>query len=242
MATWLEHIQRHTSEVDPLEFTMLDSVIAESINNCMERCNTNLLYKYSGEPVEVTSAGVSVRDSKIIMVLRKTADRQQAQGEGIKYVPCIEKSFFDYTKFSNPRSLHYATSESPVFYIENASNPVVAGDSSSGTLKIFPVPEDSDSSDAGAVVYKFDNLTEVSNDSETTSLTSIPSVMIEWIALVIAEKVLNWKFSEMVHTEEDSELSALIAQQLKMISEKARVVGTQFMNQSDLARLVGGKE
>ena len=176
------------------------------------------------------------------MVLRKTADRQQAQGEGIKYVPCREKSFFDYTKFSNPRSLHYATSESPVFYIENAANPVVAGDSSSGTLKVFPSPEASDSSDAGAVVYKFDNLTTVNSATETSAQSTVPTVMLEWIALTIAEKVLNWKFSEMIHTEEDSELSALIAQQLKMISEKGRVVGTQFMTQDDLARLVGGKQ
>jgi hypothetical protein len=239
MATWINQIQRHTSEVDVAQFDMLDTVIAESVNDCMERCKTDLLYKYSGEPQEVTSAGISVRDSRIIMVLRKTSDRQQ---NGIKYVVCREKSFLDYNKFANPRSLHFATVDSPVFYIENAANPVVAGDSSSGTLKVFPAPELSDNTDAGAVIYKYDYLTTVSNTSETSTLTTVPSIMVEWIVLVIAEKVLTFKLSEMIHTEEDSELAALISQQLKLVLSQMQKVAIQYMNEGDLKSMIGGQE
>ena len=240
MATWLAHIQRHTSTIDTDELVLLNEIIAEAVNDCVEKTNLDLLYKYSGEPEEVSAEGIDVRNKKILMVLRRTNDRQQDAGLGFKYVPCTEKRFIEFTLFSNPKSLHYATTESPVYYIENASNPLVAGDSSSGTLKIFPPPDSGDSDDAGAVLYSYAYLDTVDYDTETSALTTMPPVLTEWVALVAAEKALHFKLSEMIHTEEDSELSALIQQQIGSIRAEIEKVVPQYMEKDLMRRRIGG--
>ena len=244
MATWKTLIERYTDTVDTDVLVDFDVLIAESVNSCIEKANNDLLYKYAGEPEEIPSAGVDVRDKKVLIVTRRTDDRFNINSETGDfehvYIGCIEKNFVEQSLFSNAKSRFYATPYSPVYYIENFGNPSTAGDQSSGTLKVFPEPEVAENDDVGAKLYAWSYLGTVSSGNETNTLTTFPSQMVQWAVLLASEKVLTHKLSQLVHTEEDAELAAMCQNQLSLVRTLIQETEPKFMEINRMKRKIGG--
>ena len=247
MATWKTQIERYTDTVNIDELTDFNVIIAEAVNSCIEKANNDLLYKYAGEPEEITSAGVDVKGKKVLIVMRRTDDRFTVDSntgdfEHI-YVACIEKRFAEKAVFGNPKSRFYATPYSPIYYIENFGNSITPDDQSSGTLKIYPEPEVAENDDVGGKLYAWTYLEEVQADTEPNLLTTFPPQMVQWAVIIAAEAVLAYKLSQLIHAEEDAELSALVQNQLGLIRQMIQEMEPKFMEINQQKRnLAGGAE
>ena len=92
-------------------------------------------------------------------------------------------------------------------------------------------------------MYAWTYLEEVQADTEPNLLTTFPPQMVQWAVIIAAEAVLAYKLSQLIHAEEDAELSALVQNQLGLIRQMIQEMEPKFMEINQQKRnLAGGAE
>ena len=59
----------------------------------------------------------------------------------------------------------------------------------------------------------------------------IPQKIIQWIALVVAERILGYKLNLMIHDEEDAELTAMIQGQIAYVRDLIQVEESKYASE-----------
>lgn len=232
MASWQENIEVYTREIETTDLTtaQLGILIANSVNEWVEKAPLELLYKHALEHVNVPNAGIEIEDKKIIKVFR---DSKLA----------VLKEFETYHLFTDTGSLHYATKYTPVWYVENEGAYEQTGDVSGPYLKIFPLLE----GDEKSHIYMFSYVDSVTASSDTSvSVPGLPPRMVPLVTLSTAEKVLSHKLGMMVHEEEDAEVTQIIGVQLQnikmLIMEQAQRIGVGQEMQNSVQMYTKGQQ
>ena len=214
MATFQDSIELYTRELetDDISTAQLGILIADTINEWVEKAPIELLYKHSIESLTIPNEGVAVSNKKLLKVFRDGRI-------------CAVKDFEKHDMFTDSGSIHYASKYTPVCYIEALGATEVTGDIVGPHLKIFPLLENAET----AKGYFFTYQTTISPTLETTSVPGVPPRMAPLIVLSVTEKVLAHKLGMMIHEEEDSEVSQIIEKQLQFvrvqIQEQAQRLG-----------------
>ena len=202
MASWQQNIEVYTRELDITDIStaQLSILIADTVNEWVEKAPIELLYKHCAETVLVPTNGLLITDSKILKVFR--------EGKG-----CAMKDFEEHHLFSDTSSLHYATPYTPVFYVETSAASEVTDDIPGPHLKVFPLLETGET----AHVHKFEYFSTITASAETNLVLGLPPRMVPLIILSVTEKVLAHKLGMMVHEEEDAEITGIINSQLQFV-------------------------
>ena len=214
MATWQQNIEVYTREISisDLSSAQLGVIISDTVNEWVEKAPIELLYKHASESLDLTNSGINIEDYKVIKVIR--------DGK-LAVLKEVDKHYL----FTDTTSLHYASTYTPVWYVENVGKAEVTGDTAGPYVKVFPLLATGEE----ARLYVFRYLESVSASSETTvSIPGLPPRMVPLITLSSAEKVLSHKLGMMVHEEEDSEVSQIINQQLNYVRQQMMEQATRI--------------
>lgn len=233
MATWKASIEVYTREIETGDMTdaQLGVLIADTVNEWIEKVPLELLYKHAAESIDLPNEGIDITDKKIIKVYRD---------DKLAVLKEFEKKYL----FTDTGSLHYASKYTPVWYIENMGTSEVDDETYEGPyLKIFPLLEGEEKARA----YLYSYVDTVTAGAETTSdIPGVPPRMAPLIVLSTAEKVLAHKLGMMVHEEEDSEVTQIINVQLqhimKLISEQASRIGIGQEIQNPMTMYTKGQQ
>ena len=236
MATWQEHIERYTREIETgdLSSSHLGEIIAESVNEWVEEAGLELLYKHAVEKVSIPNGGLDCAEHKIIKVFREDK-------------VCLRKPFDEYSLFSDSKSIHHATDYTPVFYVEHKGDPDVTGDVVGPYLQVYPELASGEHAYAFLFTYS-ESISPDTSTGTTASAIGLPPRMVPLVALSSAEKVLNHKLGMMIHEEEDAEISSLIQNQISVIrtfvqAEMERLgIGKAGGPQNPMTMYTGGQQ
>tara|TARA_R100001594_G_scaffold148016_2_gene202214 strand:+ start:1105 stop:1800 length:696 start_codon:yes stop_codon:yes gene_type:complete len=195
-------------------------LINAAFNEVADLVSEDLLLKYSPAPTTVTSAtGVSIEDKKILQVTRIDAN-----GGIERECEALDRTAFDAATDSG--SIYKSTVFSPVYKLHS--------DNAASTLVIYP---DCDSSGQEGKIFYFPYAT---NSVDLTGIDAaelntdhfLPSNLIHAIVLKSCANILQSYINNQVQDEEDSEMLAMVTQQLQGLEASFQNEIQRFMDES----------
>ena len=188
---------------------------------CFNLVHANLLIKYSKTPgvLESNSEWI-VEDRKILKVTRIDADSSGIERE----CSPVDRDVFASAGDSN--SIYKATAYSPIYHLDSAND-------GAATLKILPEPT---VPQKGKIWY----FSYIADSTDTRAVTGailnssyyLPSNLIHAIALKSSVNILQSYISNQIQDEEDSEMLAMVTQQMQTLQANFQSEMSRFMDES----------
>lgn len=197
-------------------------LINAAFNEVADLISEDLLLKYSTNPGRLEEASEwLVEDRKILKVTRVDANSGGVERE-CEY---LDKAAFAAAQDSG--SVYYATAFSPVYHIDSKNT-------GAATLKIFPVCN-ADGQEGRIWYFSYaTNLTDLTaiNAATLNGTHELPSNCIHAIVLKSCANILQSYINHQVQEEEDSEMLAMVVQQLQGLETSFQNEIKRFMDES----------
>ena len=199
-------------------------LINAAINEIADMVSEDLLIKYSKTPgVLESNSEWLVEGRKILKVTRIDADSSGIERE----CSPVDRDVFASAGDSN--SIYKATVYSPIYHLDSAND-------GAATLKILPEPT---TPQKGKIWY-FSYVTSSSPDEDITDVTEsalntvlyLPNNLIHAIALKSSVNILQSYISNQIQDEEDSEMLAMVTQQMQALQANFQSEMSRFMDES----------
>jgi len=197
-------------------------LINAAFNEVADTMSEDLLLKYSSNPGRLEEASEwLVEDRKILRVTRVDANSGGIERE------CQPLDRAAFSSAQDSASIHYATAYSPVYHLDSKN----AG---AATLKIIPV---CNASGQEGRIWYFSYATDSIDLAAVTAATlnstyELPSGAIHAIVLKSCINILTSYISSQIQDEEDSEMLAMVTQQLQGLQASYQQEIQRFMDES----------
>lgn len=192
MATFQAQIEDLTGSVDA--GIDLDVILTASAKTILDLLPVELLMKQAKVYQVTDTAGTDVSGDRVLLVDRG--------GRPAREIPVVLKD-----QVGRTTSIHYATTESPVYWLEG-------GAASTAKLYFKPNP-DATSDDEGHIHY----VTYPAVLATDSSITAFPAECEYAVVLHAAWTVLQQKLNVMLHTDNDPEMVSVAKGELENMKQ-----------------------